>query len=244
MRSFLTTKDIVEKCILTHKNKYDYSLVNYVNSKTKIKIICRTCSNIFEQLPYNHYGAKRGCSICYHKRISNKQRLPKNKFLEKCKKIHYNHYDYSLVDYKNNRIKVKIKCNKCFQIFEQRPMHHLVGNGCPKCWHETYTSKPEIEFLNLLNIKLRQQNIGGYIVDGFDKGENTIYEFLGDYWHGNPVKFGSNQLNTHLNKTFGQLYEKTKDRFKSLKQMGYNVKYIWENDWKKCKNGDLIKDFV
>lgn len=244
MRPFLNTKNIVSKCIKSHGNKYDYSLVDYKNSKTKIKIKCNTCYNIFEQLPYNHYGSKRGCPKCYNEKSRKIQQLTSQEFIDKSKNIHKDLYDYSLIEYINNRKKVKIKCNKCLTIFEQRPMHHMIGNGCPKCWHETYTSKPEIDFLNSLNIKVRQQNIENYIVDGFDENNNTIYEFLGDYWHGNPEKFNNNQLNKHLNKTFGQLYEKTKNRFKSLKQLGYKVKYIWESDWKMNKNHNSIKEFV
>jgi Zn finger protein HypA/HybF involved in hydrogenase expression len=242
MRPFLNTEKVIEKCILSHGNRYDYSFVNYKDSKTKIKIKCKKCSNMFEQLPYNHYGAKRGCPKCYNIKSRNIQQLSINDFIKKSKKIHKNKYDYSLVEYINNRTKVKIKCRKCSNIFEQRPMHHIIGNGCPKCWHKSYTSKPEIDFLNSLNIKLRQQNIGGYIVDGVNN--NTIYEFLGDYWHGNPKKFNSNDINKHLNKTFGYLYKKTQKRFKSLKKLGYDVKYIWEADWKTNKNGNLIKEFV
>ena len=44
-----------------HNDKYNYSLSNYTNNKTKIKIICKKCGNIFEQTPNNHlngFGCK------------------------------------------------------------------------------------------------------------------------------------------------------------------------------------------
>jgi len=230
MRPFLTTQNIIERCLLAHGNKYDYSSVNYVNSKIKIKIYCKTCLNMFEQLPYNHYGAKKGCPKCYNIKSRKIQQLSLKDFIKKSIQIHENKYDYSLVNYINNRTKVKIKCNKCFIIFEQRPMQHMIGNGCPNCWHETYISKPETEFLNLLNIKTRQQNIGGYIVDGIK--ENIIYEFLGDFWHGNLSKYNSKEKNEILDKTFKILNNNTIKRFKNLINMGYEIKYIWESDWK------------
>ena len=38
----------------------------------------------------------------------------------------------------------------------------------------------------MLGVVDRQVKIDGYIVDGYDSKTNTIYEFNGDFWHGNP----------------------------------------------------------
>ena len=51
-------------------------------------------------------------------------------FIEKAKKIHGDKYDYSLVDYKGCNIPVKIICNTCGEVFEQKPRKHLLGHGC------------------------------------------------------------------------------------------------------------------
>ncbi len=56
------TEDFIKKAKSIHNNKYDYSLVNYVDSLTKIKIIC-SVHNIFEQSP-SHHLMGRGCQIC------------------------------------------------------------------------------------------------------------------------------------------------------------------------------------
>lgn len=53
-------------------------------------------------------------------------------FVNKSNLIHNNFYDYSLVDYKNNNIKVKIIC-PIHGTFEQIPKNHTKGQGCPKC---------------------------------------------------------------------------------------------------------------
>ena len=74
-------------------------------------------------------------------------------------------------------------------------------------------------------------------VDGYDKKTNTIYEFLGDYYHGNPEKYECSKYNPTCHKTFGELYENTIKKFQKLKECGYIIKYIWENDWIKFKNG-------
>ena len=47
------TEIFIQKAKSVHGNKYDYSLVEYVNSATKIKIIC-PIHGIFEQTPNNH----------------------------------------------------------------------------------------------------------------------------------------------------------------------------------------------
>lgn len=52
----------IKKANKIHKNRYDYSLVNYIGSKTKIKIICPIHGK-FEQQPYNHL-MKKGCYKC------------------------------------------------------------------------------------------------------------------------------------------------------------------------------------
>jgi len=52
----------IKKANNTHKNKYDYSKVNYINSKTKVTIICQEHGE-FNQLPNKHvFGL--GCKKC------------------------------------------------------------------------------------------------------------------------------------------------------------------------------------
>ena len=58
----LTTKQFIEKAISIHGDKYDYSLVDYKNAHTKVKITCPV-HGIFEQQPYSHLSGK-GCSKC------------------------------------------------------------------------------------------------------------------------------------------------------------------------------------
>lgn len=55
-----------------------------------------------------------------------------NIFIEKAKILHKSKYDYSLVEYKHSKQKVKIRCFE-HGVFEQRPNNHLTGSGCPLC---------------------------------------------------------------------------------------------------------------
>ena len=43
----MTTDKYLKKAKEIHGNKYDYNLLNYINDKTKIKIICST-HGVFE----------------------------------------------------------------------------------------------------------------------------------------------------------------------------------------------------
>lgn len=63
--------------------------------------------------------------------------MTKEEFIEKARKIHGDHYDYSMVEYKNNKTNVTIKCNVCGLVFEQRAGNHINNNaGCPVCGRE------------------------------------------------------------------------------------------------------------
>lgn len=77
-----------------------------------------------------------------------------------------------------------------------------------------------------------------YKADGYALQTNTIYEFMGSYWHGNPKIYKSDEFNNVAKKTMGELYKKTISRENEIKKLGYTVVTIWENDWDQmCKEG-------
>ena len=85
-----------------------------------------------------------------------------------------------------------------------------------------------------LNIILkRQYRIPNttFKTDGYDPKNNTIYEFLGDYWHGNPKVHDFDKVNLNTGVSFKELNQKTFERFDEIKKLGYTIKYVWENDY-------------
>jgi hypothetical protein len=58
-----TTEEFIKESINIHKNKYDYSKVNYKNNSTKINVICPT-HGVFGVRPNDHLNKKSGCPIC------------------------------------------------------------------------------------------------------------------------------------------------------------------------------------
>jgi len=218
-----------------HGKKYDYSKADYKNNHTNVEIICSDHGSFF-MTPNAHVIQKQGCPICGIEKRNDSLRSNVKEFIKKANTVHNFNYDYSKVYYKNARTKVCIICLDHGE-FWQTPDKHLRGNECPKCTYEI--SKPEIEFLDYLKIpntiKYRQVDIFNKRVDGLIG--NTVYEFLGDYFHGNPKKYKSNVYNKICRKTFGELYENTFKRFELFKNKGYNIKYIWECDWNKFQKG-------
>lgn len=119
----------LKKAKQKYNNKFDYSHVEYVDQYTPVKIICPIHGE-FYQAPINHLRA--GCAKCSAEYTANINRKLVSEFIQESRSIHGDTYDYSLVQYKNNRTAVKIICPK-HGIFEQRPSTHLHGSGCPKC---------------------------------------------------------------------------------------------------------------
>ena len=74
MNNFLKWLEFVKN---KHNNFYDYSLVEYKNQKTKIKIIC-PIHGIFEQTPDSH--KKNSCPECGKINSHNKQKLTQEDF--------------------------------------------------------------------------------------------------------------------------------------------------------------------
>lgn len=216
-----------------HGDLYDYSKVLYQNSAEKIEIICKTHGS-FWQAPSNHLHKtlKQGCPKC-----AGNIQLTTEDFIKRAKEVHGDLYDYSKSIYLDSKSKVTINC-KTHGSFYSIPSNHFKGQKCPKCKYRV--SKPEIKWLDSLNIpkqyrqKYLTMNSGKrYEVDAFDPTTNTVYEFYGDYWHGNPNKFDPMEINERTKSTFGSLLKKTLDKELEIKENGYTVISIWEQDFLK-----------
>ena len=120
----MTTEDFIIKAKQIHGDKYDYSKVEYVNSSTKVCIICPIHGEFWQQ-PIDHINGK-GCPKCVGKYQTTED------FIIKAKQIHGDKYNYSKVDYINMETKVCIICPEHGE-FRQTPHNHLKGQGCPKC---------------------------------------------------------------------------------------------------------------
>lgn len=230
----LNSFSFIEKAEKIHDNKYNYSLVNYFNYDSILKIIC-SIHGIFEQSAYVHLQGS-GCQKCAKENLRKIVAYSLEDFIRISNLNHNNTYDYSFVNYVALDKKVIIIC-PIHGKFEQLAVTHMNGGNCIKCCIKC-VSKPETEWLNYLNIPIENRQIKFkiknkfYKFDAFDPKTNTIYEFYGDYWHGNPKIFNPNDMNRSNKKLFGDLYIQTINREKFLIKNGYKIIYIWEHDWK------------
>lgn len=129
MPSRKTQQQLIEEFREIHGDYYDYSLVEYVNSSTKIRVVCPVHGE-FEIAPGHHKDGV-GCRKCYFA----SQRISKEEFIHRARDYFNNRYDYSLFsELPKNGQKIKILCREHNKIFLQEPKSHMRGHtGCPVC---------------------------------------------------------------------------------------------------------------
>lgn len=116
-----------------HNFEYNY-LSEYVKNKNPMLIEHKKCKTQFWQPPNAHINQQQGCPVCGKEKAHLNRRNDENEILDKANKIHNYMYDYSLVDFSRMQDKVKIKCKKCNEVFEQALDNHVNNKqGCPKC---------------------------------------------------------------------------------------------------------------
>lgn len=130
------TKSFLKKSKNAHNDKYDYSLVKYVDCRTKVTIICPFHGK-FDQLPHSHVSGN-GCKKC---QVENNTSTTEE-FISRSEVVHGNTYDYSQTNYVNAHTKVCIIC-PIHGKFYQRADDHTKGYGCskPPCRTNKYTTK-------------------------------------------------------------------------------------------------------
>jgi len=125
-----TLGEVIVEFREVHGDRYDYSKVNYVNSHTKVTIICSE-HGVFWQKPYSHKNGN-GCPECGNISMADKRSLTNEQAVKDFQKVHGDRYDYSKVDYVNTKTKVLIICPEHGE-FWQLPTSHKGGIGCPEC---------------------------------------------------------------------------------------------------------------
>jgi len=137
----------LDKARLVHGDKYDYSKVIYVKSRSHVIIVCKTHGD-FSQAPMKHFFGQ-GCPKCTGRNLTT------NDWVKHAKSIHGNRYEYDFVEYNGNKTKVKIMC-KIHGIFEQMPYNHINGNGCSTCSFSKLEIKVQT-YLDTNNIKFEAE---------------------------------------------------------------------------------------
>ena len=219
-----TQDEFIEKAKEKYGNTYDYSKVNYVDSKTKVCIICPNHGEFW--ITPAHFLNGRGCKECGVERSSSKQKMPKDKFIYLANNLHNNSYDYSKVNYVDSKTKVCIICPKHGE-FYQTPNSHLRGCGCPKCISRISLWENEVgKYIESLQFNIERSNrtiLNGKEIDIFIPEKNIGIECDGLIWH-SELYCDKNEM---LEKTI------------NCEKKGITLIHIFEDEWTFKK--DIVK---
>jgi len=218
-------ESVIEQCKKVHNDFYDYSkIVDYTIQEKEYTFICPTHGE-FKQKMSNHMTGRR-CKKCAVESIKKKNTLSQEVAYNKCVEAQNGKYTYPDFNYISDRTNIKVKCEK-HGIFEQIPLNHFKGVGCPQC--VGVDSKAEIEIRDFLKSHIEIIHSDRTImenrkeVDIFIPSKNIALEYNGLYYHSDKFQ----EEDYHL--------RKTEDCLKK------NIKliHIFEDEWKTKQ--DIVK---
>jgi hypothetical protein len=211
----------ISKASAVHTNKFDYTLVDYINWNTPVYIICPV-HGAFKQKAGDHLTG-RGCRSC-----ARQMPVSDGEYLNRFKQIHGSKYQYPDFTYINSRTKINVVCGK-HGLFKILPYNLLAGNGCRKC----KTSRGELcigAFLDLHGITYTAQKtfeeckVVFPLPFDFFIEPNILIEFDGE-GHFKPINWGGKMPGIEIQAQF----ERTRDRD------------FMKNKWAKENNFVLIR---
>jgi very-short-patch-repair endonuclease len=219
-----TLKSFIEKARMVHGDKYDYSKVEYIDSQTKVCIICPIHGE-FWQKPNAHLNGN-GCNKCL-----KTKKLSTEEFIEKARAIHGNKYDYSKTIYKNAHTKVCIICPIHGEFWQIAADHINAKCGCPAC-KESHLESDTRNYLNSHKISFNQQQkfnwLGLMRLDFYIPRYNIAIECQG-IQHFEPIDFGGKGKN-FTKKMFKELVERDKLKKELCEEHGVKIIYINYNE--------------
>jgi hypothetical protein len=74
--------------------------------------------------------------------------------------------------------------------------------------------------------------------DGFEEALRTMWEYLGDWYHGFPPWHPKHETHVFRGKWGPALYKESMDRMRLFRKQGFRVRYVWESDWLAAKRAN------
>lgn len=183
-----TDKQFKQEIFSLVGNEYVF-LEHYQGTDTKIKVKHNKCGKVYEVKPSDFISAKRRCPYCY-----GKIKKTDAQFKQEVFNLVGNEYTF-LDDYVNIDVKIRVKHNKCGNIYKVQPYSFLKGVRCPYC-----------------NGGIKKSN------EDFKKG---VYDLVGnDYTFLDPYVNSGTKIKVKHNKC-GNIYEVTPNNF----LQGYRCPY-------------------
>lgn len=176
-----TKEEFIEKARKKHGDKYDYSQVEYIDSQTKVAIICHEKDllgnehGVFWQMPYSHLQGFK-CPRCNGRNKTTEQWIAEAKSVYTEGK-----YTYEKTNYTHARDKVIVTCKEHGD-FITLPRDFLRGHGCPKCQMPKLEREAE-SALSSFNINFESQKhfewLGTLSLDFYLPSYNVAIECQG-----------------------------------------------------------------
>lgn len=208
-----------------------------------IERTCNVCGTKDVQNVGSHLTGRHGCSHC-----SRKKKHTTESFTALARQVWgAGEFDYSQVVYVNNKTPVTLTCKNKHE-FKCAPSNHLSRKGCPHCAIRKFVSVGETEWLDSLRIPPDNRNVWVKVdeqrfnVDALING--TIYEYYGDYWHGNTKRFAPGMINPFNGLSMADLHTHTIEREEMLRTAGYVVITMWESDWQELRKTRRTRQLV
>lgn len=142
MAKKLSQLEVLEIIRNVHKDKYDYSKVQYYSSKIKLELICHLHGSFFSSLDQLKRG--QGCPICGKGNAAKKRRVSFEEFETKAKEVHESRYIYDSASYIKISEKVSINCPEHGWFTQNASSHIDQKQGCPDCGRESQSQKRQL----------------------------------------------------------------------------------------------------
>lgn len=98
---------------IKHNGNYDYSLVNYINAKEKVDIICKNCGRVFKQSPNDHLNG-RGCPYCRESKLEKEVEIILNEnnieYISQCNSRYFSWLNKLSFDFYLPKHRIAIEC--------------------------------------------------------------------------------------------------------------------------------------
>ena len=225
----LTKEQFILRARQIHGWKYDYSKVNYIDSQTKIHIICPEHGE-FWQKPNGHLNGQ-GCPICGTIKIKEKLAFSKDDVLKKFIETNGNKYNYSKFEYNGYDVKSEIICPE-HGSFLQTPRSHMRGVGCPYCANKHLIGESKLKELLENNFKkvlyqvksstIGFEWLGRQSLDFYVPEINTAIEYQGEQ-HFIPIKHWGNEKKFNYTRSLDiEKYHKAKNNGVKLLYFKYS----------------------
>lgn len=226
----LPQNEVKKRLLKLCNNKFDYNFEEYENTQKPLHFTCKKCNKTFVR-DLNTLMYNSDCPFCKKNEISKSRTKTTEEFIEQCKHIYGNLYDYSNTEYVASDKKITAKCNQCNKYFSVEANSHLQGHGCPN--HYRNKSKIEEEVFNYVK-KIANSIVIENYRDNKEIKEIDIYvpsykigiEIDGLFWHNELNK----EKDYHLNKTI------------ACEKNGIRLIHIFEDEW--LYKQDILKSML